>query len=112
MINTVLTLCWAFLKDSAFHKRAASAAAGTSIGMMTVLGILRGEIKEVKADLKKEIEINREYSGSIEVTLAQRKEIVDERFDIINENLKYLRGAIDATNQNILNLSRDSKKTR
>jgi hypothetical protein len=108
----LFTLIWTWIKDSQFHKTAASAAAGTSIGMMTGLGILEQKIDTVKAEVKVEVNQVRTDLKEIDSFVKHRKEITDERFENIDQNLKYLRGAVDVTNQNILNLSHDFKRSR
>jgi len=112
VMQFIFTLFWNWIKDTQFHKTAASAAAGTSIGMMTVLGLLEQKIDTVKAEVKVEVNEVRVNLEEIDSFVKHRKEITDERFENIDQNLKYLRGAIDVTNQNILNLSHDLKRSR
>lgn len=108
----IFALVWAWLKDTQFHKTAASAAAGTSVGMLTVVGILEQKLDTVKADVKVEIHGVKSHIERVDSFVQHRKEITDERFEHIDNNLKYLRGAVDVTNQNILNLSHDLKRSR
>jgi peptidoglycan hydrolase CwlO-like protein len=111
-VNFILTVLWNWLKDSSFHKTAASAAAGTSVGMLTVLGLLEQKIETVRAEVKVEITQLQGSVTKIDDFVQHRKEITDERFEHIDQSLKYLRGAIDVTNQNILNLGHDLKRSR
>lgn len=111
-MNFIFSLLWSWLKDTQFHKTAASAAAGTSIGMMTVLGLLEEKIDFAKAEMKVEIHEVKTNIEQVDAFVQYRKEITDERFLEINKNLTYMRGAIDVTNQNILNLSHDIKRSR
>lgn len=108
----LLSLLWTWIKDSQFHKTAASAAAGTSVGMLTVLGILEQKIETVKADVTVEIVRVKSNVEELDGFVKHRKEITDERFEHIDDSLRYLRHAIDVTNQNILNLSHDLKRSR
>lgn len=108
----ILTLIWNWLKDAQFHKTAASTAAGTSIGLLTVIGVLEQKIETVKAEVKIEIQDVKAHVEQVDSFVQHRKEITDERFEHIDQGLKYLRGAIDVTNQNILNLSHDLKRSR
>ena len=109
-MSFVLGIIWNWIKDAQFHKTAASAAAGTSIGLLTVMTLVDQRIDTAKAELAGKL-----YSLSSELRVSDqsvviRKEVIDQRFEIIDQNLKYLRGAIDATNQNILLLSREIKR--
>lgn len=111
-MNFIFSLLWSWVKDSQFHKTAASAAAGTSIGMMTVLGMLEQKIDSAKAEMKVEVQEVKVHVEELDSFVQHRKEITDERFQSIDKNLTYLKGAIDVTNQNILNLSHDLKRSR
>lgn len=111
-MSFIFTLIWNWIRDTQFHKTAASAAAGTSIGMFTVLGILEQKIDTVKAEVKTEIVEVRAHIEQIDYFVKARKELTDERFENIDHNLKYLKGAIDVTNQNVLTLSHDLKRNR
>ena len=108
----IIALIWGWIKDTQFHKTAASAAAGTSIGMMTVLGLLEQKIDTVKAEVKYEMIAIKSHVADVDNFVKARKELTDERFVEINQKLNYMRGAIDATNQHILNLSQDLKRNR
>lgn len=108
----ILNVLWNWLKDTQFHKSAASAAAGTSIGIMTVIGILEQKMDTAKAEIKVEVVQLKADLDHIDQFVKARKEVTDERFENIDSNLKYLRGAIDVTNQNILNLSHDLKRNK
>ena len=109
-MNFIFSLLWSWVRDSQFHKTAASAAAGTSIGMMTVLGMLEQKIETVRADVKNEVIQVRAHVEQIDSFVKHRKEITDERFQNIDKGLVYLKGAIDVTNQNILHLSSELKR--
>lgn len=102
----------AWMTDTKFHVKAASTAAGTSIGMITVLGILETKIDKAKSDIEMKLERSSFDIKVIKHTADERKILVDERFLDLHEDMKYMRGAIDATNQNVLQLSRDLKQRR
>lgn len=108
----LFTLIWTWFKDAQFHKTAASAAAGTSVGMLTVFGLLEQKIDSAKAEMKVEVHGVKTHIEQLDAFVQYRKEITDERFQNIDKNLIYLKGAIDVTNQNILNLSHDIKRSR
>ena len=107
-MQLILSLVWQWFKDAQFHKMAASTAAGTSIGFITVMGVLETRIDKVNADVThSQVEII-----ELQNFVKNRKELTDERFQRIDHDLKYLKGAIDATNQNILDVSTFLKKGR
>jgi hypothetical protein len=112
VMQFLFTLLWNWIKDTQFHKTAASAAAGTSIGMLTILGLLEQKIDTAKAEMSLEVINIKTNVEKLDDFVKYRKAITDERFEHIDQNLKYLRGAIDVTNQNILNLSHDIKRSR
>lgn len=111
-MSFIFSLLWAWIKDSQFHKTAASAAAGTSVGMLTVLGILEQKIDTVKAEVKSDIVIIKEDVREIDLFVKHRKEITDERFGDLNKRLDYLIRGIDGVKQDILHLSQDVKRSR
>jgi len=111
-MSFLVSLIFGWIKDSQFHKTAASAAAGSSIGILTAIGILEQKIDSVKAEVKSELVQVQNHVSEIDSFVKHRKEITDERFQNIDHSLKYLRGAIDVTNQNVLNLSHDLKRSR
>lgn len=106
------TLFWNWIKDSQFHKTAASAAAGTSIGMLTVIGVLEQKIETVKADVRAEVSDTLHRVEQLQKDFVSRNNLIDERFDTVSDHYRYLRGAIDVTNQNVLNLSHELKRNK
>lgn len=104
MINALFALLWQWIRDAQFHKMAASTAAGTSIGFVTLLGIMDNKIDDAKAEMTKKIEYNRTDLTLMSEAIKARKELTDERFQTIEKNFNYLKAAADITNANILRL--------
>lgn len=108
----IWALIWQWIKDTQFHKMAASTAAGTSLGFVTMMSVFDAKLEKVHADFTQKVQVLERKTVDVDHFINARKELTDERFEHIDTDLKYLKGAIDVTNQNVLQLSHEIKKGR
>lgn len=111
-MSFVLQIVLQWLRDTQFHKMAASTAAGTSLGFLTMMSVFDAKLEKANADFDKRSTVIESKVMDVEHFIKARKELTDERFMHIDAELKYMRGAIDATNQNVLRLINNERTRR
>lgn len=105
-MNFLASVLWHWLKESKVAKGTVTVAMGSSISFYALMGILREQISEVNATIDKKIIIHKDF---VALELALTNEMREKQFQDIHYELKYLRGAVDETNRNVLKLYEGKK---
>lgn len=112
MTKLILSALWAWLKDTQIAKGAATTAVGTSVGFITILGVVDSKIGEVKQVIQLENSQTAERVHRVELYLDQRKELRDFQLNSLKEEIKYIRGSVDAMNATIMTIKQNTDENR
>lgn len=112
MMKIVLSALWAWVKDTQIAKGAATTAVGTSVGFITILGVVDAKVVELKQTIKVESVATNHRVSNIENYLEQRKEFLDFQHDTLKEEMKYMRGSLDAMNQTLMTIKNNTDESR
>lgn len=105
-MNFLARVLWHWLKESKVAKGTVTVAMGSSISFYALMGFIKEQIETVNAAVDKKILIEKEI---VNLELSITNEMREKQFQNIHYELKYLRGAIDETNRNVLRLYEKKK---
>jgi hypothetical protein len=107
MIGFLTQIIVEWWKQSQVAKGAVTVAMGSSFGFVAMMGLMKEQIAEVNASTDAKVLA---LDKKVFDFAAVKGQMRDEQFRQIHEELKYQRGAIDATNQNVLDVLKEIKK--